>query len=181
LPVLDAGRTEFGWVRTQCACPACVAFCRHVSGYLIPADQQRLRQQFDGDADFIRWASGHLLASPGALVVRGGRLGRIPTVVPARRADGSCVFLTPEHRCAIHALAPYGCAFFDAHQPADEADRRSCRGLRAILEDWWKAGPYAELWIALHAAGLVAPAPELARRPLAQSSPAARASRPSSG
>jgi hypothetical protein len=162
LPLIDAERTEFGFARTICACDACTAHCRRVPGYLIPADLERLRQHLPA-VDFDHWALQHVLASPGAVVMQRGKLFRIPTLVPARQPDGACVFLTPDSRCAIHALAPFGCAFFDAHQAADEADRRSGRGLRAILEDWIANGPYAQLWTSLHAAGRVAPAPEKLR------------------
>jgi hypothetical protein len=86
--------------------------------------------------------------------------------LPARQPDGVCVFLTADSRCAIHAIAPYGCAFCDSHQTADEADRRSSQGLRAILEDWWINGPYAQLWATLQAAGRVAFAPEVLRSSL---------------
>jgi hypothetical protein len=165
LPVIDPDRVEFGFARTICACNDCTAYCRQVPGYLIPADLERLRQQV-AVGDFQQWASQHLLASPGALVMQRGKLFRIQTIVPARQTDGACVFLTPESRCAIHALAPFGCAFFDSHQTADEADRRSSRGLRAILEDWIANGPYAQLWTGLHAAGRVAQAPENLRSSL---------------
>jgi hypothetical protein len=162
LPQVDPARVEFGFERTVCACDACIPFCRHIPGYLVPADLERWSNSHGGD-DFERWASQHLLASPGALVVHGGKLGRIRTLVPARRENGSCVFLTAEGRCSIHALAPFGCAFFDAHQSQAEADRRSQRGLRAVLEAWQASGPYARLWQALHAAGRDAPLPAVAR------------------
>jgi len=109
----------------------------------------------------------HLTApSPGALVLRRGQVGRIPTLVPARRLDGACIFLTKAGRCAIHAVAPFGCAFFDAHMPQAEADWRSKRGLQDILEAWSVSGPYAQVWVLLASAGLVAMAPEVARKRL---------------
>jgi hypothetical protein len=89
-------------------------------------------------------------------------------LVPARHVNGACIFLTDECRCSIHPIAPFGCAFFDSHQEGDEADRRSSRGLRAILEDWQSAGAYSALWLALHAAGRDSPAPETVRAGLSK-------------
>ena len=163
LPLVDSTRVEFGFERTVCACDQCTGYCRHVPGYLVPSDLDRLRDYCGGADVFDSWAIQHLLASPGALVMRKGALFRIPTLVPARRDNGACIFLSADSSCSIHPIAPFGCAFFDSHQEGDEADRRSSRGLRAILEDWQSAGAYSALWLALHASGRHAPAPETAR------------------
>ncbi len=166
LPVVDPARTEFGFSRTQCCCPDCTRNCRHIPGYLVPADLERLHHHLAPAQDLKTWATQHLLASPGALVMRHGRVFRIPTLVPARRPDGACLFLTPTGRCAVHAVSPFGCAFFDAHMAHLEADRRSHHGLQAILEAWSDDALYAQVWASLAANGLVAPAPEVTRRQL---------------
>jgi hypothetical protein len=163
LPVIDPGRAEFGFLRTACACAACAAHCLHLPGYLIPADLDRVGHRLAPPEGLTTWARRHLLASPGALVRRGTTVFRIPTLVPARRADGACTFLTAENRCAIHAVAPFGCAFFDAHQPGAEAERRCRRGLQAVLDAWTNGAVYARVWLALDAAGLRAPPPETCR------------------
>jgi hypothetical protein len=119
LPVIDAGRTEFGFHRTACSCPACILYCVHMPGYLIPHDLERLLAQLAPGEDSFAWAEAHLRASPGALVMSEGHDYRIPTLVPARGGDGACSFLTRESRCSIHAVAPYGCAFFDCVQTAE--------------------------------------------------------------
>jgi hypothetical protein len=163
LPVIDPARTEFGFSRTVCACSACTANCRNIPGYLIPADLERLRDFLSPGEDLLTWAHKHLLASPGALVARHGQMFRIPTLVPARQSDVSCHFLTPEGRCAVHPVAPFGCAFFDSHMTSSEADARSSRGLREVLGDCLVGGPYAEDWAALSEAGLWALPPEISR------------------
>jgi Fe-S-cluster containining protein len=168
LPLLDSARTEFGYVRTICACHECTLNCRHIPGYLIPADLERIHQHHAPNQDLDDWALQHLLASPGAIVLCRGQKARILTLVPGRRPDGACIFLTATGQCAIHAVAPYGCAFFDAHQVTAEADRRSKRGLQAIIEAWNTNGLYARLWMALAEAGFVSPGPEVARRELQQ-------------
>jgi hypothetical protein len=50
--------------------------------------------------------------------------------------------------------------------PNAEAVRRSKRGLQAVLQAWQSGGLYARLWVMLAGAGLVAPAPEVARQQL---------------
>jgi hypothetical protein len=166
LPVVDSARAEFGFGRTVCACRACVLYCHHLPGYLIPADLERMHQHLAPDEDLHARARRQLLASPGALVLRRGRAFRIPTLVPARRPDGACTFLTDAERCAVHAVAPFACGFFHADMPPAEADRRSKRGLQAVLEAWRAGGPYSQVRAALADAGLVAPAPEAARQQL---------------
>jgi hypothetical protein len=135
-------------------------------GYLIPADLDRIQQQLAPGEDLMAWAREHLLASPGALVKRGDKVFRIPTRVPARREDGACIFLTAGSQCGIHAVAPFACAFFDWHMDTAEADHRSGRGLHAVLAAWFAGGRYAQVWAALHEAGLCAPAPEVSRQQL---------------
>src|SRR6516162_6121893 len=96
LPVIDPARSEFGFTRTICACTSCTASCRHIPGYLVPDDLVRLRDLLSPGEDLLTWSRGNLLASPGALVARGGQLFRIPTLVPARKSDRSCRFLTAD-------------------------------------------------------------------------------------
>jgi hypothetical protein len=131
---------------------------------LIPADLARIAAFQEPGMDVLAWAQRHLLASPGALVARHGNLFRIATLVPARRDDGACLFLTPEGSCRIHSVAPFACAFFDDHMSRAEADRRSARGLMDILQAFQGDTLYARVWTMLQEAGRVAPAPEDARR-----------------
>jgi hypothetical protein len=90
---MTAVRTEFGVARTVCACRACVANCRFVPGALIPADLHRISEYLN-EPDLRRFAFDNLLASPGAIIFTRSGLVRIRTLVPARRADGACRFLT---------------------------------------------------------------------------------------
>src|SRR5262249_46977161 len=166
LPVVDPTRTEFGFERTHCACPECNIHCRHIPGYLVPADLGRMAAFHQPKANIVTWALDHLLASPGALVARDGVRFRIPTLVPGRRADDACVFLTQEGTCGIHPVAPFGCAFFDAHMTTSQADRRSSVGLRAVARAWHQDHAYAAVWQVLNRNGQVAPTPETARQRL---------------
>jgi Fe-S-cluster containining protein len=169
LPLDDPARTEFGFCRTRCDCPDCTRCCQHIPGYLVPADLERIHRHLASEQDLQAWAKEHLLASPGALVLRNGRAFRIRTLVPARRPDRACIFLTAAGQCAIHAVSPFGCAFFDSHMTHVEGNRRSQRGLQAVLEAWRSRERYAQVWVALASDGLMAPPPEVARAGLCRS------------
>jgi Fe-S-cluster containining protein len=155
-------RTEFGFERNECDCEKCIQYCLSLPGNLIPADLDTISAHLGYD-DLAQFAVENLLASPGAIVSNGESLIRIPTLVPQRRPDGACKFLLHDNRCAIHAHAPYSCAFFHAGQDPHEAEARSLRGLRAIAREWSTGGLYARLWIHLFSLGLVAPSPVEAR------------------
>ncbi len=160
-------RTEFGFVRTECACPECRQNCRDIPGYLIPDDIERVSRHL-GYPDAGEFAYRHLLASPGATVMgAGGRIFQIPTIVPRRKEeDGSSVFLNAEGRCSIHAVSPFGCAMFDCHQSDEEANRRSGRGLQEIARHWaaGAVSAYTVLWRLLYEAGRRAIPPHVARQ-----------------
>lgn len=164
--IADETRTEFGFERTECACSACINNCRRLPGYLIPADLERISRAL-GYKSIVKFAFDCLLASPGATVARhDGRIFRIPTLVPRRKADGSCIFLNERGRCKIHAVSPFGCSFFDCHQSQEEANRRSSRGLQEIARAWVHASGnvYTMLWRLLDTAGHRAIPPEIARQ-----------------
>lgn len=155
-------RKEFGFERTVCACGECTINCHFIPGYLIPADLERIAARL-GYEDLIEFAVNNLLASPGATVLDGGQVRQIPTLVPARRKDGACVFLDGQNRCSIHDGSPFGCAFFDVHQSREESDRRSCYGLAQIDRAWREGHLYAQLWLLLRTLRLTAPSPVAAR------------------
>jgi Fe-S-cluster containining protein len=155
-------RTEFGVARTECACRACVANCRFVPGSLIPADLYRIAEYLNESA-LAQFAFDNLLASPGAIIYTRSGLIRIRTLVPARRADGACRFLTAEDRCSIHVASPYSCAHFDCTQSRKEADDLSLRGLIEVAKAWQRGDLYAQLWLMLYHAGRIAPSPIEAR------------------
>ncbi len=91
-------RREFGFDRTVCSCEECVNNCRYIPGYLIPADLERIAR-FLGVRNTVTFAIENLLASPGATVMKEGRLFQIPTLVPRRKDDGSCLFLDKNNLC----------------------------------------------------------------------------------
>lgn len=137
--------------RTTCACTQCVEFCSRPA-HLIPTDLQRIGQVLTerGDADSPTDTARYFRASSGTKVgiytKRGLAIVTVPTITP-RVENGRCVFLTSDNRCSIHAVSPFGCAYFDAHMPRDESDERvkwsireisqsaSYKAFRALLEE----------------------------------------------
>lgn len=162
-------RTEFGSARTACSCANCSINCRFIPGYLIPADLERIAAHV-GAENVMAFAAENLLASSGAIVgTTDGQRHRIPTLVPARHSNGACKFLAANGNCSIHAVSPFGCAFFDTHQSLEESDSLSMQGLMAIDREWQQPDDsvYAAIWIVLNEAGLTAPAPMVARAKMA--------------
>jgi hypothetical protein len=124
-------------------------------GFLIPADLTRMIPM---GVDPLTWAETNLLASPGALVARGTRMFRIPTLVPAVKRNGSCIHLL-DCRCEIHEISPFGCAFFDCKS---RDYTLSHRGLVEIAGADLES-TYIKIWRHLRAKGLKSRPPEAAR------------------
>ena len=157
-------RQQFGFTRTSCACRDCSVNCRFIPGFLVPEDLESLHHATAPHLLPADWARRHLLASPGALVASPQRgVFRIRTLVPARRSDGACTFLAADDRCTVHAVAPYGCAFFDAHMDQNDGVRRSREGLIAVAQDAANQSIYYQVWHLLDREGLTAPSPEACR------------------
>lgn len=122
--------------RTECACTACVAFCNRPA-HLIPGDIFAITDALmaDGRIQTKQEVFNFLQASKGAVVGEQatGKRYRIGTITP-KTVDGKCIFLTKDNRCSIHAVSPFGCAFFDDHMSQLEGTARSMWGLRQIAQ-----------------------------------------------
>jgi hypothetical protein len=151
-------RTEFGFERTNCSCKVCVTNCLVMPGFLIPADLERL---IPPKEEAVTWAEENLLASPGALAMKNGMMFRIPTLVPATKANGECIHLTA-NRCDIHELAPFGCSFFDC---GPDRGNLSMLGLMAVHDAFRDhTSLYHKLWVHLFRLGRTQKSPEELRR-----------------
>jgi hypothetical protein len=139
-----AAREAFGFGRTVCGCDFCKVPCRHLPGTLDPADLPRLGP---AGPDLFRWAEVHLRAQTDK---------PYPALVPARNGQGHCHWYF-DGRCAVHANAPYGCAFFDCHMAEDEVARRAAATVQTIRADAMAQGPYWQVWRHLCRQGLTAP------------------------
>jgi hypothetical protein len=140
---LPLAREQYGFRRTQCACEFCRAPCRHMPGSLDVTDLWRLCPP---GRDLLEWAEEHLRALTDK---------PYPTLVPARLENGPCHWLF-ECQCAVHANAPYSCAFFDMHMMEEEVRRRSAATIQARQEDAARNGPYHRVWLHLCRKELVA-------------------------
>lgn len=108
----------------------------------------------------------HFVASEGAKVAKlvDGKplVFDIPSITPAQKPNGECVFYA-EGRCTIHAVSPAGCALVDPHMSRMEGDAVIAEGLREQIDDLRADGPYARLWRHLKESGRIA-RPRLERR-----------------
>ena len=153
--------------RTVCACNDCRAPCECMPGHLVPSDIPRLIAWLDKGTPGLSATLGMFLAaSPGATIRdrATGETLQVPTIVPNRHPKtGKCAFLMDDGLCAVHEVAPYGCAYFDMHMSREEGDRRVYAGLEEIV----RSQSYRDLWCMLAKNGQRAPSPNDGRRALA--------------
>jgi hypothetical protein len=135
-------RQRHGFSRTVCDCVFCRVPCRHVPGGLDPEDLDRLCPP---GQDLFAWAEEHLRALTNQ---------PYPILVPARAAHGGCHWHF-QGKCAVHENAPYGCAFFDAHQSDSEVAQRYAATVRARQQDAAQQGIYYQVWLYLCQRGLI--------------------------
>lgn len=126
--------TEIPFARTVCGCAGCVSCCQTQPGYLLPGDFERIAAHLGETPEAARQ---YFCASPGALVgdIDSGRRWRIGTITPKIVRKKGCVFLDSDNKCRIHAVAPFGCAYFDMHMNGFQGDQRSMWGLRQIIDN----------------------------------------------
>jgi hypothetical protein len=143
--ITEPVREIHGFRRTRCDCVFCQAPCRHIPGSLDPADLSCLRP---AGQDVFAWAEQHLRALTDK---------RVPTLVPARQANGHCHWYFA-NRCLVHEHSPYSCAFFDSHMTDHDIEQRSAATLAARRDDAAATGLYFRVWQHLCRLGLTAPA-----------------------
>jgi Fe-S-cluster containining protein len=132
-------------------------------GALIPGDMQRIAEHQGVPCD-MAWIEKHFLASEGAQIRKEGKVLSIRSIVPAQQPDGRCVFLTEAGRCSVHAVSPFGCAYFDSHMSPQPSSQLSKMAVMAqMLGNEEPDGLYAKAWEHLNQAGLK-PAPLEERR-----------------
>ena len=134
--------------RTECACDDCKSHCKREPGFLIPGDWEQICERKLGDdlAQLHNFVTQNFRCSDKTKAITPDGLMVIPTIVPARKDDGSCVFLDENERCTIHDIAPYGCSHFDDHMEFDEGHKRMQAGVAAIMND---PAAYCGLWALL--------------------------------
>ena len=107
-----------------CACEKCVSACRRDPGRLIPADVKKI-------AAFLALSEKELLESRLVRIPAVSRNSAIHFLAPAKRKagrflaapgsvvpdyyaheKGTCIFLTAENLCLVHAVKPFECAAY---------------------------------------------------------------------
>lgn len=125
-------------------------------GCLIPGDLERI-QEYVGDHR-PEYVLEHFVSSEGATVAKEFQgqtyVFQVPSIVPAQRADGRCVFLTADDQCSIHPVSPFGCGYHDTHMSKEEGDRRMTFCIQSQMADHRAHGPYSHWCLLLTAIGL---------------------------
>jgi len=147
-------KPPFNFERTVCSCAECIKPCHVMPGMLVPEDLQPIACKLGGDTTILL---DKLVASEGAKVgvVREGKLVQfnIPTLVPATKPDGSCVFLEND-RCTIHEVSPFGCRFFDSHMDRQTGNQRMRAGLISVGNAHTEGhNEYSVMWAWLRSKG----------------------------
>jgi hypothetical protein len=162
-----APKPRYPFARTTCACRLCAISCEHLPGALAPSDLPILAAHL-GYEDVGAYAREHLVASEGpTLRLEDGRVVSLPTLVPGADASGACRYYEGG-RCAVHAVAPFGCSHVDAHMGEAEFERRTQAAYAELLGEHARSGVYARLTAELRASGRSAPPVELRRARLAE-------------
>ena len=136
--------------RSYCGCDMCKAACHNMPGMLAPGDLQQIAVECDKEPTDLSWVNTHFCASAGAAVLIDGNPARIPTIVPAQKPNGHCVFLNDEDRCEIHRVAPFGCRCFnvcDEENREEDLDSSSACLAQCAADDRYR-GTWA--WLRSH-------------------------------
>jgi len=155
--------------RTSCDCASCRVPCRHMPGCLVPGDLENIAEH-QGQAEKknwkarLEWLTESFRASDGAKVIFRGMVMQVPTLVPAQKEDGSCVFLNEEGHCSIHSVAPFGCAYHDTHMDLKDANERSNAAVLSQMADIEQEGILAHTIATFRSVGLIAPPIEERRK-----------------
>jgi len=120
----EQGVSIHPFLRTVCECDECRAHCMIHPGPLAPIDVPRLAEHLGISEEQL--VDEHLTEGRGATMYnrRTGMTSTVHTLVPRRGDDGSCHWLK-DGLCSVHPVAPFGCAYFDAHMSDAEAQSRS--------------------------------------------------------
>ena len=140
--------------RNVCGCKVCQVHCAVMPSFLLPEDiiPYMIATGFvpeNGEEvavtieEVMPWAQVTLMASDGTYVrvPDSDQIVRIPTLVPASRKNGSCIWFNQKSRlCGIHDDAPFGCRMFSCSM-----DEQRAKGLSSFA-----AARLAKMWEAVH-------------------------------
>lgn len=133
-------RMKYGFERTISATEKDVDYCRRSPGILSPGEEQDLYLATrEGGESLLAWAEAHLETASGNWKDR--RLWYL------RPAGTPCHWLDKHDRCSVHAVSPYGCAFFGSGDPPSYSPQEESARIDAQMRD------LAQYWDGFRAAG----------------------------
>jgi len=140
---------------TSCSCWECQLPCLSMPGALSAGDLTRLSELRGPWQTEESWYQEHLRASTGSTLMssRTGQVIRIPSLVPAQRPNRQCHWFDCG-KCAVHAISPWGCRGFDAHQSDDEATRLQRESITERASLFSRETKYSRTWEMLWGLGL---------------------------
>lgn len=142
--------------RRQCECRSCRSVCEHAPGFLVPDNIMHMREQ---GVDLLEWSERHLRAHPGLQLPMLGNNLLIPLLVPARAADGACIYYDRRTwKCNIHQRAPFGCSMINGCDPVHRREESVVYGLSKIYLEMIKSdrkSVYLWVWNHLNGRGLI--------------------------
>ena len=141
--------------RSFCDCDQCKAVCHSKPGELAPGDIDRI-SGFLGVEVTPEFISKNFRAADGINTVRKGEEVSIPTIVPAQRPNGDCVFFA-QGKCTIHPVSPFGCSRFNACNTTHEGIAESEEKVLAAAMACANSVDYVLTWGHLYQRGLNAP------------------------
>lgn len=125
---------------SACRCKACRQTCKSTPGICAPGDVERIAAHVGMDGE--QFAFDHFNPVMGQEMTYGCETIGVPAIRP-KTIDGRCVFLTPDERCSIHPVRPFGCAVCNACEGGNHAAIEQC--MDAIAHDM----EYLDLWTGL--------------------------------
>lgn len=135
--------------RTVCSCVSCKAVCRAKPGELAPGDFRRIAEHVDCEPT-ESFMLANFMATPGRTVtLENGDTVVAPTIVPAQKSNGDCVFLAKSGRCLVHPVAPFGCSRFNECSVNEDDPARDA----ILLSSCFRNAEYLLHWVTLHAHG----------------------------
>lgn len=143
------------FTRTHCSCAQCKAACRTMPGTLAPGDVERIADYFGVEItpDFI---SKNFRASDGFRIHKSGEHMTVPTIVPAQKSNGECIFYA-NGSCTVHEVSPFGCSQFMVCDDTVEGSFATDEKLHALVDACQESPAYVTVWGHLFQRGLTAP------------------------
>lgn len=141
--------------RSVCSCAQCRAACRTMPGTLAPGDVERIAEYFGVELT-PEFLNKNFRASDGFRIHRDGETLTVPTIVPAQKENGECIFYSAG-QCTVHPVSPFGCSQFMVCDDTVNGHFASEEKLQALVVECQDSKDYLTAWGHLFQRGLKAP------------------------